>query len=151
MELGIRYPCGSIAYMTDYEDILSKQLEQLKQTGSYRYFLDVDKSAKDFPRFYYEGPNGEQKTAVNWCTNDYLCMSVHEEIIDKLCSVAHRSGVGSGGTRNISGTTIYHRKMATTFAGLLLKKASLTFDGAYFAKITNLSSLWRGTHNSLFT
>ena len=150
MELGIRYPCGSIAYMTDYEDILSKQLEQLKQTGSYRYFLDVDKSAKDFPRFYYEGPNGEQKTAVNWCTNDYLCMSVHEEIIDKLDSVAHRSGVGSGGTRNISGTTIYHRKLEKALAGLHKKEAALIFGGAYLANLTTLTTLGRLFTNAIF-
>jgi hypothetical protein len=46
--------------MTDYEDLLSKHLEQLKQGGNYRYFLDVDKSAQHFPCFYYEDENGKK-------------------------------------------------------------------------------------------
>jgi hypothetical protein len=47
--------------MTDYDNLLSKYLEQLKQGGHYRYFLDVDKSAQHFPRFYYKDRNGEKR------------------------------------------------------------------------------------------
>src|SRR5258705_1143210 len=129
--------------MSAYDEILSRQLEQLKQSGSYRYFLDVNKSAKRFPRFYYQDGNGEQKTAVNWCTNDYMCMSVRQEVIDKFSSVAHRSGTGSGGTRNISGTTIYHRALDKSLAILHTQEAALVFNGAYLANLTTLGTLGR--------
>src|SRR5258706_5523015 len=111
--------------MTNYENLLSKHLEQLKQGGNYRYFLDVDKNAQHFPRFYYEDENGKKRTAINWCSNDYLCMSVHKEVIDTLSLVANHSGVGSGGTRNISGTTIYHRELENALADLHKKEAAL--------------------------
>jgi 5-aminolevulinate synthase len=127
--------------MIDYNHILAGRIEALKQEGHYRFFLDVNKSAQHFPRFYYEDLKGEKRMAVNWCSNDYLCMSVHEEIISKLSFVAHRSGAGSSGTRNISGTTIHHRELERTLSALHQKEAALVFGGAYLANLTTLSTL----------
>ena len=127
--------------MFNYNDIISKHLDSLKQSGNYRYFLDVNKSAQHFPRFYFEDFNGKKQMAVNWCSNDYLCMSVHEEVISRLSFVAHRSGTGSGGTRNISGTTIYHRQLEQTLASMHQKESALIFGGAYLANVTALSTL----------
>jgi 5-aminolevulinate synthase len=136
--------------MTDYNQLLSTQLEQLKQSGSYRYFLDIHKSAQLFPRFYYKDENGAEKTAVNWCSNDYLCMSVHEQVIEAFRSVAARSGVGSGGTRNISGTTVYHHELEEVLACLHKKEAALLFSGAYLANLTTLSTLGRIFADAIF-
>ena len=132
--------------MTDYQEVLSTQLEQLKQSDSYRYFLDVNKSAKRFPRFYYEDQSGKKRSAINWCSNDYLCMSVNDKVIERFGFVAKRSGAGSGGTRNISGTTIYHNELEKTLARLHKKQAALVFGGAYLANLTTL-----GTLGKLFT
>ena len=52
--------------------------------GSYRYFLEVNKSAQHFPHFHYITMKEYRRSAVNWCSNDYLCMSTHEEVIAKL-------------------------------------------------------------------
>jgi 5-aminolevulinate synthase len=125
----------------NYNDILAGKVEELKASGSYRYFLDVNKSAQHFPRFYFEDFEGRKSQAVNWCSNDYLCMSVHEEVIGRLTFVAHRSGAGSGGTRNISGTTNYHRQLENTLASLHGKEMALLFGGAYLANVTVLSTL----------
>ena len=109
----------------DYNSLFSAKIEQLKKDGNYRYFLDVNKSAQHFPKFYYEDEQGKKKSAINWCSNDYLCMSIHEEVISKLSFVAHKSGVGSSGTRNISGTTIYHRELENTIADLHKKEKDM--------------------------
>jgi 5-aminolevulinate synthase len=127
--------------MFDYNTILQQKIATLKLSGQYRYFLDVNKSAQHFPSFYFENELGEKKKAVNWCSNDYMCMSVHEEVIGKLSFVAHRSGSGSGGTRNISGTTNYHRELEYTLANLHKKEAALLFNGAYLANLTTLGTL----------
>jgi 5-aminolevulinate synthase len=126
-----------------YDNLLAQHIRQLKDEGSYRYFLDVNKSAQHFPRFYYEDSEGNKKMAVNWCSNDYLAMSIHEDVISKLTYVTHRSGAGSSGTRNISGTTIHHRELEKTLATLHGKDAALIFGGAYLANITTLSTLGR--------
>ena len=140
--------------MSDYDTLFSDKIGQLKKDGNYRYFLEVNKSAQHFPRFYYvddqASPQGVKKMAVNWCSNDYLCMSVNEEVISKLSYVAHRSGVGSSGTRNISGTTIYHRELETTLANLHKKQAALVFNGAYLANLTALSTLGKALPSCVF-
>ena len=125
----------------DYDSFFASKIEHLKKEGNYRYFLDVNKSAQHFPKFYYEDEQGRKKSAINWCSNDYLCMSVHEEVISKLSFVAHKSGVGSSGTRNISGTTVHHRELENTLADLHKKEAALLFNGAYLANLTAISTL----------
>ena len=129
--------------MFNYQSYLSQKIQQLKEDGSYRYFLEVNKSAQHFPQFYYTNDEGIQRSAINWCSNDYLCMSTHEEVIAKLGFVTHRSGAGSGGTRNISGTTIHHKELETTLAGWHQKEAALLFNGAYQANVTTLQTLGR--------
>lgn len=125
----------------EYDTLLRARIEELRKSGSYRYFLDVNKSAQHFPKFYFEDAEGNKLQATNWCSNDYLCMSVNEEVIGKLTFVAHRSGAGSGGTRNISGTTIYHRELERALANLHRKDNALLFGGAYLANVTALSTL----------
>lgn len=134
----------------DYHSLFSEKIGQLKQAGNYRYFLDVNKSAQHFPKFYYEDEAGNRKMAMNWCSNDYLCMSVNEEVISKLSYAAHRSGAGSGGTRNISGTTHYHRELENTLANLHQKEAALLFNGAYLANVTALNTLGKTLERCLF-
>lgn len=125
----------------NYNSLFAAKLDALKASGNYRYFLDVQKSARHFPKFWYEDENGRRKSATNWCSNDYLCMSTHEAVISKLSYTAHGSGAGSGGTRNISGTTQYHRQLEQTLAQLHGKEAALLFSGAYLANLTTLGTL----------
>ena len=127
----------------NYNSIFEDKLKQLKDSGAYRYFLEVNKSAQHFPKFYYSDNDGIQRIAVNWCSNDYLCMSTEEDVIAKLGFVTHRSGTGSSGTRNISGTTIFHRELEKTLAEWHKKEAALLFNGAYLANVTTLQTLGR--------
>src|SRR5215510_8346580 len=136
--------------MISYDSLLHSKLQALKDDGSYRYFLEVNKSAQHFPHFYYNNEEGIQRSAINWCSNDYLCMSTHEEVIAKLGFVTHRSGTGSGGTRNISGTTIHHKELETTLADWHQKEAALLFNGAYQANVTTLQNLGRNIPGLVF-
>jgi 5-aminolevulinate synthase len=125
------------------DNILQQKLAALKENGNYRYFLEVNKSAQHFPHFYYRNEQGVQRSAVNWCSNDYLCLSTEEEIISKLSFTMHRSGTGSSGTRNISGTTIHHRELEIRLASWHKKESALLFNGAYQANVTTLQTLGR--------
>lgn len=136
--------------MFDYETYLQQKIGLLKQSGAYRYFVEVNKSAQHFPVFYYRDQSGINRHAVNWCSNDYLCMSTHEEVISKLAFVTNRSGTGSGGTRNISGTTIHHKELEQTLAGWHGKDAALVFNGAYQANVTTLQTLGRNIPGLVF-
>jgi 5-aminolevulinate synthase len=136
--------------MFDYDAYLSAKIQQLKEAGSYRYFLEVNKSAQHFPHFYYSNEEGIQRSAINWCSNDYLCMSTHEDVIAKLSFTSHRSGAGSGGTRNISGTTIHHRELEQTLAQWHEKDNALLFAGAYLANVTALQTIGRHINELVF-
>ena len=127
--------------MFDYRSYLDNQLQKLKNEGRYRYFLEVNKSAQHFPNFYYTDEQGQQHAAVNWCSNDYLSMSTQEDVIAKLGFVTHRTGTGSGGTRNISGTTDHHRPLENALAAWHKKESALLFNGAYQANVTTLQTL----------
>jgi 5-aminolevulinate synthase len=136
--------------MTNYNNIFQQKLDLLKEQGAYRQFLEVNKSAQHFPNFYYKNNEGIQRSAINWCSNDYLCMSTHEEVIAKLSFVAHRSGTGSSGTRNISGTTIHHKELENTLANWHKKEAALLFNGAYQANASTLQTLGKHIEDLVF-
>ncbi len=136
--------------MINYNNILQQKLDSLKQQGSYRHFLEVNKSAQHFPNFYYKNNEGVQRSAINWCSNDYLCMSTHEDVIAKLSFVSHRSGTGSSGTRNISGTTIHHIELENTLAAWHKKEAALLFNGAYQANASTLQTLGKHINGLVF-
>lgn len=136
--------------MFDFHSFLSGHLQQLKNDGRYRYFLEVNKSARHSPNFYYHNEKGEQRPAVNWCSNDYLGMSTQEEVIARLGFVTHRSGTGSGGTRNISGTTNHHKELERTLAAWHKKESALLFNGAYQTNVTTLQTLCKNIPGLVF-
>ncbi|MDZ4794093.1 MAG: 5-aminolevulinate synthase [Bacteroidota bacterium] len=136
--------------MFNYEKYLAHKIRDLKEAGSYRYFLELNKSAQYFPQFHYTNEEGVIRSAINWCSNDYLCMSTHEEVIAKLTFVTHKSGTGSSGTRNISGTTVYHKELEQTLATWHQKEAALLFNGAYAANVTTLQTLGKNIPSLVF-
>lgn len=135
--------------MSVYTDIFKQKIKQLQDSNNYRYFLNVNKSARHFPHFYFD-KNGETKRAINFCSNDYLGMSVDEEVISKLSFVLHQSGTGSGGTRNISGTTNHHQSLEQTISGWYRKESALLFGGAYLANLTALQTIGRHIKELVF-
>ena len=132
----------------NYEDLLAQKLVALKQQGNYRYFLPHQKSAQNQPAFTHYTEGGE-KTVVNFTSNDYLGMSVNKDVIDAFVKTAQESGVGSGGTRNISGTTVQHTELERTIANLHQKQAALIFTSAYVANSTAISILGRAFPDTL--
>lgn len=88
----------------NYEDYFRRQLDGLRREGRYRVFADLERKAGAFPIATYRGPHGERDVAV-WCSNDYLGMGQHKEVVAALTETAARCGVGAGGTRNIAGNT----------------------------------------------
>jgi 5-aminolevulinate synthase len=127
-----------------------EKLEILRGRGNYRYFLDINKSAKSFPVFEFEGADGIKRSAVNWCSNDYLGFSTDEDIIAAATSVTIRAGAGSGGTRNISGTTIYHRQLEVALARLHQQESALIFNSAYMANMASLATLGEAFPDTVF-
>ena len=121
----------------DYKLFFNKELQKFKEQGLYRNFKEIDRPINKFPKA--EESNGENTRDVEvWCTNDYLNMSQHPEVINETVKTLLEIGTGSGGTRNISGTSSYHVSLEECLAEVHNKEAALVFSSAYTANQTNL-------------
>jgi len=115
-------------------------IEQLKTEGKYRVFNDILRERGDYPRAIWYGPYNI-KNIVNWCSNDYLGMGQHKVVIDAMHTALDQTGAGSGGTRNIAGTTHYHVALEHELATLHKKSGALLFSSAYVANEWTLIAL----------
>lgn len=115
-------------------------IQNLKDTGKYRVFNDILRENGKFPNAIWYGPYNI-KNIVNWCSNDYLGMGQHKVVLDAMHTALDMTGSGSGGTRNISGTTHYHVALEHELATLHKKEKSLVFTSAYVANEWSLIAL----------
>ena len=122
----------------NYKKYFSDELTSLKSQGLYRKFREINRDKKHFPKAT-ERFEGSERPVEVWCSNDYLNLSQHPEVIKRSIEVIQELGTGSGGTRNISGTSSYHADLEKELAELHNKESSLIFPSAYTA---NQSTLW---------
>jgi len=115
-------------------------LQTLKDNGKYRVFNDIIRERGKFPNAIWYGPYNI-KNIVNWCSNDYLGMGQHKVVIDAMHTALDQTGSGSGGTRNIGGTSHYHVALEHELATLHRKQRSLLFSSAYVANEWTLIAL----------
>jgi len=116
----------------DYEDRFRQHLDALHQEGRYRVFADLKRRCGAYPT--------AREVAV-WCSNDYLGMSQHPAVRAAMHEAIDEVGAGSGGTRNISGTTHFHVELEAELADLHDKEAALLFTSAYIANDSTLSTI----------
>ena len=121
-----------------YSKFFKSELKKLKDEGLYRNFREIDRPIKKFPKAD-EVKNNKERDVEVWCSNDYLNMSQHPEVVNETVKTLLEIGTGSGGTRNISGTSSYHTKLEKKLAELHNKESALLFASAYTA---NQSTLW---------
>ena len=126
-----------------------KTINNLKDSGKYRHFNDIVRERGDFPVAIWYGPYNI-KNIVNWCSNDYLGMGQHKVVIDAMHTALDQTGSGSGGTRNIGGTSHYHVALENELARLHSKGAALLYTSAFVANEWTLVALSRIVPNIVF-
>ncbi|XP_029156554.1 5-aminolevulinate synthase, erythroid-specific, mitochondrial [Nylanderia fulva] len=122
-----------------YEEFFHDQIMQKKKDHSYRIFKKVNRLAENFPKAL-EYSRGKKPITV-WCSNDYLGMSRHPEVINAVREALNKFGAGAGGTRNISGNSTAHIKLEERLAQLHQKDAGLLFTSCFVANDSTLFTL----------
>ena len=117
-----------------------KLITDLKDNGKYRVFNDILRENGKFPQAIWYGPYNI-KNITNWCSNDYLGMGQHKVVLDAMHTALDMTGAGSGGTRNIAGTSHYHVALEHELATLHKKERALLFSSAYVANEWTLIAL----------
>ncbi len=123
-----------------YDDAIRDALDTVKDEGRYRVFADIARKKGNFPEACHY-TNGQVKDITVWCSNDYLCMGQHPKVIAAMHEAIDTVGAGSGGTRNISGTTHYHVELEAELATLHGKEAALLFTSGFISNDATLSTL----------
>nr|WP_274705505.1 5-aminolevulinate synthase [Salipiger pentaromativorans] len=125
----------------DYTAKLDEALNRLHEEGRYRTFIDIERKNGQFPHATWRKPDGSEQPITVWCGNDYLGMGQHPVVLAAMHEAIDATGAGSGGTRNISGTTVYHKRLEAELADLHGKESALVFSSAYIANDATLSTL----------
>ena len=119
-----------------------KVIQKLKDEGKYRVFNDILRERGNFPKAIWYSKYAI-KNIVNWCSNDYLGMGQNKVVLDAMHTALDQTGGGSGGTRNIGGTSHYHVALEHQLAKLHKKETSLLYTSAYVANEWTLVALSR--------
>ncbi|WP_116090003.1 5-aminolevulinate synthase [Sphingomonas crusticola] len=125
----------------DYNRVFTQAIDRLHAEGRYRVFIDILRNKGSYPNARcFAGHNGPKPITV-WCSNDYLAMGQHPDVIAAMEEALHDVGAGAGGTRNIGGNTHYHVDLEAELADLHGKEGALLFTSGYVSNEATLSTL----------
>jgi 5-aminolevulinate synthase len=124
-----------------YGHVFAKTIADVKGEGRYRVFADIRRTRGSFPAAEQVCADGSVRPITVWCSNDYLGQGQNPVVLQAMREAIDTVGAGSGGTRNISGTTHYHVELEHELADLHGQEAALVFTSAFVANDTTLATL----------
>nr|NKR04561.1 aminotransferase class I/II-fold pyridoxal phosphate-dependent enzyme [Escherichia coli] len=132
---------GSTRAGSGYERYFRGALDQLHGERRYRVFADIERISGRFPIAKWRQPDGRTAEITVWCSNDYLGMGQHKEVVAAMTETAARCGVGAGGTRNIAGNNSPLVDLERELADLHGKEAGLVFTSGYVSNQAGISTI----------
>ncbi|GJE25449.1 5-aminolevulinate synthase [Methylobacterium organophilum] len=146
---GTRKDCANPAPKLDYERFFATAMNRLHSERRYRVFADIERIAGQFPQARWRKSDGGTREITVWCSNDYLGMGQHPEVVGAMTETAARCGVGAGGTRNIAGNTSPLVDLERELADLHGKEAGLVFTSGYVSNQTGIATIAKLIPNCL--
>jgi 5-aminolevulinate synthase len=124
------------------EAAFAAALDAVRREGRYRVFAELERVPGTRPLAVVHG-RGEPRVVTVWCSNDYLGMGRDPQVAEAMAATLATAGAGSGGTRNISGTSTLHVELERELASWHAKQAALVFTSGYVANLTALATIAR--------
>ncbi|MEW8034971.1 MAG: 8-amino-7-oxononanoate synthase [Candidatus Thiodiazotropha sp.] len=81
------------------------------------------------------------KRVIAFCSNDYLGLASHPEVVEALRQGAERYGVGSGAAHLITGHNRAHHRLEEALAEFTARPRALLFSTGYMANLGVISAL----------
>ena len=125
----------------NYDQIFEQAIQSLKDEKRYRVFTELGRHAGNFPKATRFLENGDEQDVTIWCSNDYLGMGQHPDVLAAIKDATDTYGAGAGGTRNISGNTHMICELERELADLHAKEAALVFTSGFVSNDATLSTL----------
>ena len=127
----------------DYQRSFKDAIARLKAEGRYRTFANLERDARRFPiaQWRPEGEEDRPREVTVWCSNDYLSMGGHPDVIEASVRAVCAHGAGAGGTRNISGTHNPIVELEAELADLHGKPAALVFTSGWVSNLASISTI----------
>ena len=121
-----------------YKEVFNSFINKIHSENRYRLFVEHERTAGRFPIILNKRTKEE---VISWCSNDYLCMSENPVVINAAMESISKHGVGSGGTRNISGNHSSIVRLEKFIAKFHKKEAALVFSSGYIANTSSVSAI----------
>ncbi len=133
----------------DYSAFFAQKLNNIRQEGRYRYFRHLEKKIGAYPKVLWHSSQGAVEITI-WCSNDYMVMGQHPDVMQAAKNAIDQHGAGAGGTRNIGGSNILHLQLEEHLAKFHQKQAALTYSSGWVSNMAGLSVLGQVFDNLLY-
>jgi len=138
---------GAFFLPKDYYQVMKNNPASLKSFLSDRKKQHLYRSVKISESAQHPMMKIDGKECLNFCSNDYLGLANHPDIVSTFKKAADTYGVGSGAAHLINGHSIEHHKLEEALAEFTGRDRALLFSNGYMANMGVLSALLdRGDH-----
>ncbi|SDM09262.1 glycine C-acetyltransferase [Halarsenatibacter silvermanii] len=118
----------------NFEARLQDDIAELKEEGLYNRIRTLES-----PQGAWVDIEGEEK--LNFCSNNYLGLANHHELVEAAQRAVDKYGVGPGAVRTIAGTMELHRELEEKLADFKKVEATLTFQSGFNANLAVIPAI----------